>query len=94
MSSNQVLTKKDVYEASWRWMQVGIGTFNYETQLALTNQYALRKALRKIYPNDEDYKAVMHNQMPPGNPGGISSLATFILGRYCLFCHGCVILYP
>ena len=61
MSSNQVLTKKDVYEASWRWMQVGIGTFNYETQLALTNQYALRKALRKIYPNDEDYKAVMHN---------------------------------
>ena len=49
MSSNQVLTKKDVYEASWRWMQVGIGTYNYETQLALTNQYALRKAFELRY---------------------------------------------
>lgn len=59
--SNNVLTKADIYEASWRWMQLGIGTFNYETQLALTNQYSLRKALRKLYPNDEEYKAVLHN---------------------------------
>ncbi len=56
-----ILTSKDVREASIRWMAMPVCVFNYETQLAPAVVYSLSKALRKIYPNDDDYVAALNN---------------------------------
>ncbi|NVY96005.1 PTS system mannose/fructose/sorbose family transporter subunit IID [Lactobacillus sp. DCY120] len=56
-----VLTKKDINKAAWRYMFMACNTFNYENQQAPTVAYSLSKALRKIYPHDEDYKKSLNN---------------------------------
>lgn len=55
-----VLTKKDFRKCGWRWL-LGSSTFNYGTQMATTVVFSEMKALRKIYPNDEDYKKSLKN---------------------------------
>ena len=55
MSKEKVLTKKDCRQAAKRWL-IGISTFNYETQLAPSYAFAVYPLLRKMYPNDEDFK--------------------------------------
>ncbi len=62
MSKEKVLTKKDLRKAAWRWL-IGISTFNYETQLAPSVLYSVYPCLRKMYPNDEDFKKSALNQM-------------------------------
>lgn len=59
--SNQVLTKKDLRNVAKRYIRVAISTYGYELQLAPSVVYALSPALRKIYPNDEDYKKALNN---------------------------------
>lgn len=62
MSKEKVLTKKDCRQAAKRWL-IGISTFNYETQLAPSYAFAVYPLLRKMYPNDEDFKASLNNAM-------------------------------
>lgn len=53
--------KKERKAAFRRWTFVaGLG-WNYETQQAPSVAFAMSKALRKIYPNDEDYIEAMDN---------------------------------
>ena len=55
------LTEKERKAAFRRWTFVaGLG-WNYETQQAPSVAFAMSKALRKIYPNDEDYIEAMDN---------------------------------
>ncbi len=57
----QQLTEKERKAAFRRWtFFAGLG-WNYETQQAPAAAYAMAKALRKIYPNDEDYIEAMDN---------------------------------
>jgi PTS system mannose-specific IID component len=61
MNKAAVLTKKDLNRCGRRWW-MAVCTFNYETQLAASAVFAESKALRKIYPDDEEYKAALNNQ--------------------------------
>ena len=55
------LTDKERKAAFRRWTFVaGLG-WNYETQQAPSVAFAMSKALRTIYPNDEDYIEAMDN---------------------------------
>lgn len=55
MNENKtVLTKKDLRKSAWRWIRVGISSFNYQTQLAPSVVYALLPSLKKIYGDDKD----------------------------------------
>lgn len=55
------LSKKERNAAFRRWTFVaGLG-WNYETQQAPSVAYAMARALRKIYPNDDDYIEAMDN---------------------------------
>ena len=58
MSKEKILTKKDCRQAARRWL-IGISTFNYETQLAPSYAFSVYPSLRKMYPDDEDFKALM-----------------------------------
>lgn len=58
---NKVLTKKDVNRAGLRWMVMPMSSFCYEVQFGQAVVYALSPALRKIYPDDDDYLAAINN---------------------------------
>lgn len=60
--SNKVLTDKDIEQANLRFMHTVIHVFNYETQEGPAVCYALAPALRKIYPNDDDYEKALLNE--------------------------------
>lgn len=55
------LTKKDIKQANDRMLISAIAMFNYQTQNGPNVAYALAPALRKLYPNDEDYKTALLN---------------------------------
>lgn len=57
-----VLTKKDLNQCGRRFCFMNAGTFGYDRQLAPSSIFAQAKALRKIYPNDDDYQASLLNQ--------------------------------
>ncbi|AVM68901.1 PTS fructose transporter subunit IID [Lachnospiraceae bacterium oral taxon 500] len=59
--NKQVLEKKDLRNAAYRWISTCISTYGYELQLAPSVVYALAPSLRKIYSNDEDYKKSLNN---------------------------------
>jgi mannose PTS system EIID component len=61
MSKTPVLTRKDLNRCGRRWW-MAVLTFNYETQLGASAAFAEAKALRKIYPDDDEYKSAMLNQ--------------------------------
>ena len=61
MSKEPVLTKKDLFRCARRWL-LGSSTFNYGTQMAPTAVFSQMMALRKMYPDDEDYKKSLKNQ--------------------------------
>jgi len=61
MNREPVLTKKDLRKVAYRWISVSIATYGYELQLAPSVVYSLSPALRKIYPNDEEYKKSLNN---------------------------------
>lgn len=56
------LTEADVKEANRRYLRVSIGGFNYATQNGTGVVYGLAKALRKLYPNDDDYAEALLNE--------------------------------
>ncbi len=58
---NEILTKKDVNRAGLRWMVMPMSSFCYEVQFGQAVVFALAPALRKIYPNDDDYLAAINN---------------------------------
>ncbi|BDR57064.1 PTS system mannose/fructose/sorbose family transporter subunit IID [Xylocopilactobacillus apis] len=56
------LTVKERKNMFHRWIFFsGLG-YNFETQQAPSVAFSMRKALRKIYPNDDDYIKSMDNQ--------------------------------
>lgn len=59
---SNVLTKKDLREVGHRWIATSISTYSYELQLAPSVVYSVSKALRKIYPNDDDYREALDNR--------------------------------
>ncbi|WP_416325616.1 PTS system mannose/fructose/sorbose family transporter subunit IID [[Eubacterium] hominis] len=77
MSRQPVLTKKDLRQCGRRWL-LGPSTFNYGTQMAPTVVYSEMKALRKIYPNDEDYIKSLKNQFKYFN--ATPPVCPFLLG--------------
>lgn len=77
MSKEKVLTKKDCRQAARRWL-IGISTFNYETQLAPSYAFAVYPLLRKMYPNDEDFKASLNNAMKYYNT--MPWISPFVMG--------------
>lgn len=58
---SKILNKKDIRKAAFRYMFMACNIFNYENQQGPAVVYGLEKALRKIYPNDEEYKASLNN---------------------------------
>ncbi len=61
MSKEPVLNRRDLFHCGLRWL-LGSSTFNYGTQMAPTAVFSQMKALRKMYPNDDDYKKSLQNQ--------------------------------
>lgn len=55
------LTKKDINQAALRYMFMACNTFNYENQQGPAVVFGLEKALRKIYPDDQEYIASLNN---------------------------------
>lgn len=51
------LTNKDINNAALRYMFMACNVFNYENQQGPAVVYGLNKALRKIYSNEDEYKA-------------------------------------
>ncbi|AUJ30769.1 MAG: PTS system mannose/fructose/sorbose family transporter subunit IID [Liquorilactobacillus hordei] len=60
-SMSKTLNKKDINKAAFRYMFMACNIFNYENQQGPAVVYGLEKALRKIYPKDEEYKASLNN---------------------------------
>lgn len=56
------LSKKIIHQAAFRYMFMACNIFNYESQQGPAVVFGLEKALRKLYPNDEDYKKSLENQ--------------------------------
>lgn len=56
-----VLNSKDVSIAGWRCLVMLMHSFNYEVQMGTAVVYTLAPALRKIYPDDEDFIAACNN---------------------------------
>ncbi|MBN7273797.1 PTS fructose transporter subunit IID [Ligilactobacillus pobuzihii] len=61
LRTRKILTRKDVNKAAFRYMFMACNDFNYENQQGPAVAYGLEKALRKIYPDDEEYKMSMNN---------------------------------
>ncbi|MDK1726112.1 PTS system mannose/fructose/sorbose family transporter subunit IID [Dellaglioa algida] len=55
MGTQVKLSKKDKSNVFWRYTAMSNNLYNYETQQAPLMVYSLYKALRKVYPNDEEY---------------------------------------
>ncbi len=72
------LTKKDVTKAAFRYMLMACNIFNYESQQGPAVVYSLEKALRKIYPNDEDYQKSLENHFRYFNT--TTAMGNIILG--------------
>lgn len=72
------LTKKERHNMYHRWIfAAGLG-YNFETQQAPAVAFSMRRALRKIYPNDDDYIAAMDNHYKYFNANPL--MANIILG--------------
>lgn len=58
-NDNGIITKKDLNKVFWRWTLGSQMSWNYETMQSGGVVLALAPALRKIYPDDEEYKQVI-----------------------------------
>nr|WP_080035425.1 PTS system mannose/fructose/sorbose family transporter subunit IID [Streptococcus mutans] len=75
---NNIITKRDRHNAILRWMFMGSALYNYETGQASSVVWSLAKLLRKIYPNDEEYKEALDNHFNYFNT--TTAMANIILG--------------
>ncbi len=57
------LTKKDISNSAWTYVFFHHCAQNYERMMGLAFCHTLSKPLRKIYENDEDYKAALKRHM-------------------------------
>lgn len=73
----QVLTNKDLEQVGRRWWMC-VENFNYETQLAGSVAYAVEPALRKIYPDDDEFVEALDNHFNYFNT--MPWLANLVLG--------------
>lgn len=55
------LAKADIRKCALRWMPMAVNTFSYEYQQAGSVVFALGPALRKIYPDDDEYVEALNN---------------------------------
>jgi PTS system mannose-specific IID component len=55
------VTKSDLRKTSNRYNFMACNTFNYESQMGPAVAWAMAPVLRKIYPNDEEYKEALNN---------------------------------
>lgn len=75
---NNKLTVKERKSMFRRWIfSAGLG-YNYESQQAPSVAFSMRKALRKIYPDDDEYIAAMDNHYNYFN--ATPQMANVILG--------------
>ena len=58
-NTRYVVTKKDLDGVYWRWLLGAALSWNYENQQAGGVMMALEPVLRKIYPNDDEYKEAL-----------------------------------
>lgn len=72
------VTKSDLRKASDRYNFMACNIFNYESQMGPAIAWALAPVLRKIYKNDEDYKAALNNHFSYFNSTTVMS--SMILG--------------
>ena len=73
----QVLTNKDLEQVGRRWWMC-VENFNNETQLAGSVAYAVEPALRKIYPDDDEFVEALDNHFNYFNT--MPGLANLVLG--------------
>lgn len=72
------VTKSDLRKAADRYNFMACNIFNYESQMGPAVAWALAPVLRKIYKNDEDYKAALNNHFSYFNSTTVMS--SMILG--------------
>ena len=72
------VTKADLRKAADRYNFMACNIFNYESQMGPAVAWALAPVLRKIYKNDEDYKAALNNHFSYFNSTTVMS--SMILG--------------
>lgn len=60
-SERYQVTKADLRKTADRYNFMACNIFNYESQMGPAIAWALAPVLRKIYPNDEEYKAALNN---------------------------------
>lgn len=58
-NTHYAVTKKDLDGVYWRWLLGAALSWNYENQQAGGIMMALEPVLRKIYPDDEEYKSAL-----------------------------------
>lgn len=76
--SEYTITKKDISQVNRRYMALSISMFNYNTQNGPIIAYSLAPVLRKLYPNDDDFKEAMSNHYKYFN--SMSFMTSLILG--------------
>ncbi len=72
------VTKADLKKAADRYNFMACNIFNYESQMGAAVAWALAPVLRKVYPNDEEYKAALNNHFNYFN--ATTCMASMILG--------------
>lgn len=77
-TNNYKVTKKDLRKAAWRWNWMTVNLFNYETQEGPAVAWSLAPVLRKIYKNDDEYKAALENHFKYFNT--TPTMANLVLG--------------
>ena len=75
---NVTITRRDRHNAILRWMFMGSALYNYETGQATSVVWSLAKLLKKIYPNDEEYKEALKNHFNYFNT--TTAMGNIILG--------------
>ncbi|ANK66155.1 PTS fructose transporter subunit IID (plasmid) [Loigolactobacillus backii] len=79
MSDEKIkLTKKDRRRAAVRYNFMAVNIFNYESQMGPAVAWSLAPALRKIYPNDDEYQMALENHFNYYNSTTVMS--SLILG--------------
>ena len=72
------VTKSDLRKTADRYNFMACNIFNYESQMGPAVAWALAPVLRKIYKNDEEYKAALNNHFSYFNSTTVMS--SIILG--------------
>ena len=72
------VTKKDLRRTAARYNFMACNIFNYESQMGPAVAWAMAPVLRKIYKNDEEYKAALNNHFNYYN--STTAMSSVILG--------------